>query len=94
MIINIIEEIEAKSTDALLSHDCFIEDPGEDVADDGAGVVHRPLDRHQLVHLLLAHLGPVPPADGQLSSSGHDELPRLEVKITEFRGFPLTWVQE
>ena len=36
----------------------------------------------------------VPPADGQLSPSGHDELPRLEVKITEFRGFPLTWVQE
>ena len=36
----------------------------------------------------------VPPADGQLSSSRHDKLPRLEVKITEFRGFPLTCVQE
>ena len=71
MIINIIEEIEAKSTDTLLSHDCFIEDPGEDVADDGAGVVHRPLDRHQLVHLLLAHLGPVPPADGRPADEAH-----------------------
>ena len=71
MIINIIEEIEAKSTDALLSHDCFIEDPGEDVTDDGGGVVHGPLDGHQLVHLLLTNLGPVPPADGRPADEAH-----------------------
>ena len=35
-------------------------------------------------------------ADGQLSSSRHDELRhgwRVEIKMTELRGF-LTWVQE
>ena len=64
MIVDIIEEIIAESADVLLSHDGLVEDPRQDVADDGAGVVHRPLDAHQFVHLLLADLGPVPPADG------------------------------
>ena len=64
MIVDIIEEIIAESAHVLLSHDGLVEDPRENVADDGAGVVHRPLNTNQLVHLLLAHLGPVPPADG------------------------------
>ena len=63
MIVDIIEEIIAESAHVLLSHDGLVEDPWENVADDGAGVVHRPLDTHQFVHLLLADLGPVPPAD-------------------------------
>ena len=64
MVVDVIEEVEAESAHTLLAHDRLVEDPGEDVAYDGAGVVHRPLHGHQLVHLLLADLGPVPPADG------------------------------
>ena len=64
MIVDIIEEIIAESADVLLSHDGLVEDPRQDVADDGAGVIHRPLNTHQFVHLLLADLRPVPPADG------------------------------
>ena len=64
MIVDIIEEIIAESAHVLLSHDGLVEDPRENVADDGAGVVHRPLHTHQLVHLLLADLGPVPTTDG------------------------------
>ena len=63
MVVDVIEEVEAESAHTLLAHDRLVEDPGENVADDGAGVVHRPLDTHQFVHLLLADLGPVPPAD-------------------------------
>ena len=64
MIVDIIKKIVAESAHILLSHHRLIKDPWEYVADDGAGVVHRPLDAHQFVHLLLADLGPVPPADG------------------------------
>ena len=44
MIVDIIEEIIAESAHVLLSHDGLVEDPRQHVADDGAGVVHRPLD--------------------------------------------------
>ena len=56
VIVDIVEEVEAESAHALLPHHGLVQDPGEDVADDGGGVVHRPLHRHQLVHLALVDL--------------------------------------
>ena len=56
VIVDIVEEVEAESAHTLLPHHGLVQDPGEDVADDGGGVVHRPLHRHQLVHLALVDL--------------------------------------
>ena len=64
MVVNVVEKIVAESADILLAHHGLVEDSRENVADDCAGVVHRPLDTDELVHLLLAHLRPVPPTDG------------------------------
>ena len=36
MIINVIEEVEAESAHILLPHHCLIQDPGENVTNDGA----------------------------------------------------------
>ena len=64
MVVNIVEQVEADPADDLLSEDGLIEDPGEDVGDDGAGVLHGVAHRYQLVHLLLgADLGAVAPPD-------------------------------
>jgi hypothetical protein len=63
MVVNIIQEVEADATDDLLPEDGLIEDPGEDVRDDGARVLHGVAHGHQLVHLLLgSDLGAVAPA--------------------------------
>ena len=86
MIVDVIEKIEAESANVLLTHHGLVQDPGEDVTDDGAerkiysikkrqknrlipGVIHRPLDRHELVHLALVHLRPAGPIRSQYS--GH-----------------------
>ena len=64
MVVNIVEQVEADPADDLLSEDGLVEDPGEDVGDDGAGVLHGVAHRYQLVHLLLgADLGAVAPPD-------------------------------
>ena len=56
VIVDIVEEVEAESAHALLPHHGLVQDPGQDVANDGGRVVHCPLHRHQLVHLALVDL--------------------------------------
>ena len=36
MIVDVIEEVEAESAHILLAHHRLVQDPGEDVTDDGA----------------------------------------------------------
>ena len=36
MIVDVIEKVEAESADILLAHHRLVQDPGEDVTDDGA----------------------------------------------------------
>ena len=36
MIVDVIEKIEAESANVLLTHHGLVQDPGEDVTDDGA----------------------------------------------------------
>ena len=98
MVVDVIEEVEAESAHILLAHHCLIQDPGENIADDGAvkeknymlkktatkiclpGVVNRPLDRHELVHLALVDLRPVPPGDGHPTYEAHFPLHRDTVR--------------
>ena len=64
MVVNIVEQVEADPANDLLPEDGLVEDPGEDVGDDGAGVLHGVAHRYQLVHLLLgADLGADAPPD-------------------------------
>ena len=36
MIVDVIEEVEAESAHILLTHHCLVQNPGEDVTNDGA----------------------------------------------------------
>ena len=36
MVVDVIEEVEAESAHILFTHHCLVQDPGEDVTDDGA----------------------------------------------------------
>ena len=36
MIVDVIEEVEAESAHILFTHHCLVQDPGEDVTNDGA----------------------------------------------------------
>ena len=36
MIVDVIEEVEAEPAHILLTHHCLVQDPGEDVTDNGA----------------------------------------------------------
>ena len=36
MVVDVIEEVEAESAHILLPHHCLVQDPGEDVTNDGA----------------------------------------------------------
>ena len=58
MVVDVVEQVETDPADGLLSHDRLVQDPAEDVRDDGGRVLHRLADRYQLLHLQnnLRHL--------------------------------------
>ena len=84
MVVYVIEKVVAEPTNILLSHNGLVEDPRENVAYDGAGVINRPLDANELVHLLLADLRPVPPTDGGPADEASLSLHREDIFLLCF----------